>query len=163
MANKHLSWFISFVLILPFNVAMAFVPELAKEQRHTIFFGIITKNLEGEEEFEVTNTVPLVEGQSYGWIIRLGSEFAKVKWREVFELPARPETWGRGEESGRHEITEDGRICITEREVVVRDGYIQSFWDVAAGDPLGDHVIRVYVNDVLLGTFHFKVVRYRKP
>ena len=163
MANKHLSWFISFVLILPFNVAMAFVPELAKEQRHTIFFGIITKNLEGEEGFEVTNRVPLVEGQSYGWIIRLGSEFAKVKWREVFELPARPETWGNGEESGQHEITEDGKISITEKEVFVRDGYIQNFWSVAAGDPLGDYVIRVYLNEVLLRILNFKVVRHGEP
>ena len=62
MANKHLLWLIGFVLILISNAAIAFVPELAKEQRHTAYFGIITKNLEGEEEFEVADTVPLIEG-----------------------------------------------------------------------------------------------------
>ena len=86
-----------------------------------------------------------------------------MKWKEVFELPARPETWGHGEERGQYEITEDGRISITEEEVIVRDGYIHSFWEVEAGDPLGDYVIRVYVNDMLLGTFNFKVVRNGKP
>ena len=78
-------------------------------------------------------------------------------------MPARPETWGNGEESGQHEITEDGKISITEKEVFVRDGYIQNFWSVAAGDPLGDYVIRVYVNEVLLRILNFKVVRHGEP
>jgi hypothetical protein len=129
------------------NVTLASFSEQAIEQSHTGFFGIIITNQEGKEEFVITNTVPFIEGQSYGWIIKLGQEFTKVKRKEVFELPEKPSTWGSGEVSGEHEISEDRKVSITENEVVVEDGYIQSFWSVAVGDPVGDHVIRVYIND----------------
>jgi|TARA_B100000315_G_C14445525_1_gene526634 hypothetical protein len=158
VANKYLLWIIIFVLVLLPNVALASVTEQPKEQPHTGVFGIITKDHEGEEKFEITNSVPFVEGQSYGWIIRLGPGITKVKWKEVFELPARPETWGPGELSEEHDISEDRKISITEKEVVAKGGYIQNFWSVAAGDPLGDYVIRVYVHDLLLETFYFTVL-----
>ena len=159
MIKKYLLWILSFVLVLLSNAALASVSEQADEQRRTGVFGIIIKNQEGKEKFEVTNTVPLIEGQSYGWIIRLGPGFTKVKWKEVFELPAKPDTWGSGEASGDHEISGDRKVSVTEKEVVVEGGYIHNFWSVVAGDPVGDYVIRVYVNDLLLETFHFKVVR----
>lgn len=157
--NKYLLWILCFLLVLLSNAALASVSEQPKEQRRFGVFGVIIKNQEGKEEFEVTNTVPLIEGQSYGWIIRVGPGFAKVKWKEVFELPEKPDTWGPGEASGDHEISGDRKVSITEKEVVVEGRYIQHFWSVAAGDPVGDYVIRVYVNDLLWETFHFKVVR----
>ncbi len=122
-------------------------------------FGIFAKTQEGEDTFKITDTVPLVEGQLFGWAIPIGPKATKVKWKEVFELPARPETWGSGEAGGEHEISEDGKVSITEKEVVVEDGYIQNVWSVEVGDPVGDYVIQVFVNDLLLETFHFKVVR----
>jgi len=152
-------WIFSFSFISPSNVALAMVPEQAREQHRLGVFGIIIKGRDGKDEFKVSNTVPLIEGQSYGWIIKRGSGIAKVKLKEVFELPARPETWGPGEASGEQDISEDGRILTSEKEILVEDGHIESFWSVASGDPLGDYVIRVYVNDVLLKTFHFKVVK----
>ena len=159
MTNKYLLWVVSFVLVLLSNEAMASVSMQAKEQFHTGVFGIITINHEGKEKFEITNTVPFVEGQSFGWIITLIPGFTKVKWKEVLELPARPETWGPGEASGEHVISENRKTSITAKEVVVEGGNIQNFWSVTEGDPLGDYVIRVYVNDLLLDTFHFKVMR----
>jgi hypothetical protein len=158
MINKYLLWILCFVFALLSNTALTAIPDKAEKQPHAGVFGIITKNQEGKEQFEATKTVPFVEGQSYGWIIKLGPEFIKVKWKEVFELPASPDTWGAGEASGQHEISEDRKVSITEKEVVVEGGYIQNFWSVAPGDPVGDYVIQVYVNNLLLETFRFKVV-----
>jgi hypothetical protein len=121
-------------------------------------FGIYTKNQEGEEEFEITDAVPLVEGQVFGWAIWVSPKITKVKLKEVFELSAKPEAWGSGEAGEKREIAEDGKVSITESEVVVEDGYIHNVWSVEAGDPVGDCVIQVFVNDRLLETFHFKIV-----
>jgi hypothetical protein len=158
MANRYLRWVLFLVFVFLSNMTPAAIPNKAEAQRHIGFFGIITQNQKGEETFEPTNIVPLVEGQSYGWIIKLSSGHTKVKLKEVFELPASPDTWGGGEASGEHEISEDRKVAITEREVDVERGYIQNFWSVAPGDPVGDYVIRVYVNGLLLETFTFRVV-----
>ena len=56
------------------------------------------------------------------------------------------------------EISQDRKISTMEKEVVVKSGTIQNFWKVLAGDPVGDYVIRVYVNDHLLDIFQFEVV-----
>lgn len=156
MVKKYL---ICIVLVLVSNAALASVPLYAQQQRSAGVFGIIIINQDGREEFKITNTVPLVVDQSYGWIIKLDSELPRVKWQEVFELPAKPDIWDSGDISREHEIYENGRVSVMEREVDVEGGYIQNFWSVAAGDPAGDYVIRVYINDVLLEIFRFEVVK----
>ncbi|WP_022664944.1 hypothetical protein [Desulfospira joergensenii] len=158
MNNRHLLWIPCFLIVLVFNLAFAAIPDKKEEQLSTGVFGIIVQDQQGKEKFQPTNTVPFIEGQSYGWIIKLSPEFTKVKWKEVFELPASPDTWGAGEASGGNKISEDRKVSIIEKEVAVEDGYIQNFWSVAPGDPLGDYVIRVYINDLLLETFHFRVI-----
>ena len=140
-------------------MALATVHEQTEAHHLSGVFGIITKDQNGNDQFEVTNTVPLIEGQYYGWMIALDLGTTKVKWKEVFELPAKPGAWSSSETSGEHKISEDGRIATTEKEIDARAGYIERFWIVEEGDPLGDHVIRVYANDVLLKTFRFKVVK----
>jgi hypothetical protein len=162
MADKLLLGIAGFVLvILVSNAALPSVPEETREQSHFGIFGIITKNDQGDDKFQITDTVPLVEGQAYGWIIKLGPGVEQVNVKEVFELPAKPETWGSGETGVEHEISRDGRISTTEKMMVVEDGFIQNYWSVAAGDPPGDYVIRVYADDRLLETFRFKVVEMR--
>ena len=135
--------------------ALASLSKQVEQLRPTGIFGIIVENQEGERGLEVTNTVPLIEGQSYGWVIWLPEDLVRVKWKEVFELPAEPDKWG---EAGDIEISQDRKISTKEKEVVVKNGTIQNFWKVLAGDPVGDYVIRVYVNDRLLDIFQFKVV-----
>jgi len=135
--------------------ALASSSKQVEQLRPNGVFGIIVENQVGKRELEVTNTVPLTEGQSYGWIIRLPENLVMVKWKEVFELPAKPDKWG---EAGDIEISQDRKISTTEKEVVVKNGTIQNFWRVLAGDPVGDYVIRVYVNDHLLDIFQFRVV-----
>ena len=130
MTNKSLWWILCLVFVFLSNTALAAISDKVEAQRYTGVFGIITQNQEGKEAFKPTNTVPFVEGQAYGWIIKVSSEHTKVKWKEVFELPASPDTWGPGEASGEHEISEDRKVSITEKEVVVEGGYIQNFWSV---------------------------------
>ena len=158
MLNIHRFLTFSFILVLFSNTALATSSKPTPQINHTGVFGIIVKDQQGKENFQVTNTVPLLKDQSYGWVIRLDPTISKTKWKEVFELPTKPKTWGAGEEEGMHDISENRTTSITERDVIVEDGYIQNFWKVAAGDPTGDYIIRVYVNDVLLETFKFKVV-----
>jgi hypothetical protein len=156
--TKYLLLPLCLALVLLSNSALAYAPVQSKDLSHTAVFGILTINDEGAEAFTATNSVPLVEGQTYGWIIRLDSLFTKVTWKEVLELPAEPETWDFAEADSEHVISGDRKTSITENEVFVEDGYIQSFWTVVAGDPVGKHIIRVYVNGILLETFHFEVI-----
>lgn len=149
------------LVILVSNTALSSVPEGTIERSHFGVFGIIAKDDQSGEKFQITDTVPLVEGQAYGWIIKLGPGAIKVNVKEVFELPAKPDTWGSAEASEVREISRDGRISTTEKMVVVEDGFIQNFWSVAIGDPPGDYVIRIYVDDRLLETFRFKIVEMR--
>jgi hypothetical protein len=44
----------------------------------------------------------------------------------------------------------------TEREVAPNRGFIYNRWAVAAGDPKGLHVVRVYVEGKLVRTFEFE-------
>lgn len=158
MTKKFLWCFFLAYLFLP-NAGLAVVSDKVESQRHKGVFGILIKDQSGKETFKPANTVPLVEGQAYGWVIKLSPGSTKVKWKEVFILPATPDTWGPGEASGKHKISEDRKVSITEKEVSVDDGYIQNFWNVAPGDPVGEYVIHVYVNDLLLQTFKFNVVK----
>ena len=157
--RRHASHIICVIFLLFSASGMASIPESIGEQHQTGVFGIIVSNPQGKKTFKVTNVVPFVEGQGYGWIIKLGAKFEKVKWTEVLRLPAEPRTWGRRQSHGEYQISDDRKVSVTEQEVAAKDGYIENFWSVAPGDPLGDYVIQVYVNGLLLKTFHFKVVK----
>jgi hypothetical protein len=144
--------------------ASASVPQdqQGEHQEGVGVFGILQKDTEGKETFVRTDIVPLVENQTYGWIIRLKTGL-KVKWKEEFILPAPPETWGEAENDGAHRISGDRKVSVTEREVLVKDGTISNFWSVAPGDPVGQYVIRVYVNGALVESFRFKCVAPTSP
>jgi hypothetical protein len=142
------------------GVASASVPDSLYRSSggRVVFFGIIEKDAQGKESFVKTDRVPLQEGQAYGWMIRLARPAAKVKWKEVFTLPAAPETWGTLDQGASLNVSPDRKVFVTEKEEPPREGIISNFWSVAPGDPPGPHVIRVYINDVLVETFHFKMV-----
>jgi hypothetical protein len=157
MIKKHLLFTFGFLIICFSNLSVAAVSGQGGGQFHEGYFGIIEININGEAEFVVTDRVPLIEGQFYGWVIKVGPQFAKVKWKEVFELPQAPQSWGAEETSGDLVISEDRKVSVTEEEVFVEDGYIANYWNVVAGDPPGDYIMSVYVNDRLVETFRFKV------
>jgi len=132
-------------------------------QERTGVFGIFSKDAEGKVRFQKTDRVPLIEGQSYGWVIRLTGQADKVKWKEEFVLPEAPETWGEDDGSATRSISQDRKVLVTEKEEVPGDGTLFHFWSVVPGDPPGPHVIRVYVNDVLVETFRFTVIAPPSP
>ena len=120
-------------------------------------FGLFNLADSSKPGFVPTASVPLIPNQPYGWIIRLRTDKAKVKWREEFTLPVKPATWGTAEELGTRSVSEDGRTSVTEREVAPDQGLIFNTWSVAAGDPAGKYVIRVFVEGALAKTFEFEV------
>ena len=119
-------------------------------------FGLFNPTPHGENEFIPTRVLPLTPEQAYGWVIELRPGKNSVRWREEFELPRAPESWGPPETEGRRRIAGHGRIAITERTVTPLGGnMLFNFWAVAAGDPEGPYRIRVFVNGRLAGNFEF--------
>jgi|GEM_PF-974574 len=107
--------------------------------------------------FVPSNTVPLVEGQTYGWRIVLKTNKANVRWREEFTLPVAPATWGDAETKGLNTVSNDKRVSVMEREVTPVDGVIVNSWAVVAGDPVGHHVMRVLIDNRYEHIFQFDV------
>lgn len=121
-------------------------------------FGLFDRPAPGKPGFFSSRSVPLRTDQAYGWVLFLRTERPKIRWREEYVLPARPDTWGEPEPLGQRQVSEDGRVAVTEREVELDGGGVFNVWFVAPGDPKGRHVIRVYVEDVLAAEFEFDVV-----
>jgi hypothetical protein len=126
-------------------------------------FGVKIVNSEGKVNFFPTTTVPLKEGDAYGWRITLnnyqGKIKGKVKWREVLTLPNAPETWTT-ENNKNFSISKDGKIAISTRTATPINGVIENFWTISPGDPLGKHQIEVYIDERLIGTFAFEIVPF---
>jgi hypothetical protein len=135
------------VLILVSNTTIAAVPQ--KFQPRFSVFGTmdsVTDNV------EIITTIPFIKGQTYGWIIHL-LPGDKGEWKEVLELPSKPTTWGLED----HTISKDGKTCTTKGMIAAGDEIIYNLWEIDSGDPTGDYIIRVYLNDDLIETFYFKV------
>ena len=119
-------------------------------------FGLFSRPDSGKPAFEASRRVPLQEGQGYGWFVELKTTKPKIKWREEMVVPSPPATWGIQNSTAQHTISDDRRTLTTEREVVPNRGIIHNVWGVAAGDPKGHHVVRVYVEGKLVRTFEFE-------
>jgi len=106
--------------------------------------------------FVPSSSVPLIEDQVYGWRLRVNTERNVILVRDELELPLAPTTWGDAV-AGRT-ISEDGRTSIMTRSLTPDEGYIFNMWTIAHGDPLGGHVVRVFIDDKPVATFHFTVI-----
>lgn len=120
-------------------------------------FGLFYPPESGKPQFVPAKVVPLIPNQGYGWVMLLRTDKPKIKWREEFTLPEKPDTWGDPESLGTRSVSIDGRVSITEREVSSDRGIISNFWAVVPGDPAGRYIIRVFVDDALAGVFGFDV------
>lgn len=118
-------------------------------------FGLFNKDASDRFTFVPAERVPLVPGQAYGWRIFIKTNKVRVKWREEFELPQAPGTWGEGEAKGRYTISGDRRLSVTERETDSGRGVIVNMWSVAPSDPAGRYVMRIFVEGRLVATFDF--------
>ena len=118
-------------------------------------FGLLAPSPSGEPVFKVSRRIPLEEGQGYGWFVEIKTSKPKIKWREEFVLPAKPATWDTQGSTAQYFLSKDGRTLITEREVTPVNGIISNTWEVAAGDPKGLYIMRVYIEGKLIQVFEF--------
>ncbi|MTJ52876.1 hypothetical protein FJR38_09540 [Anabaena sp. UHCC 0253] len=142
------------------SIALAESPlKYAQSVANKTEFGVRIVDSEGKVNFFPTTTVPLKEGDAYGWRIKLDNYQGKVKWREVLTLPKPPETWIT-QDSKNFSISADGKTAISQRTATPVNGVIENFWTVSPGDPLGKHQIQVYIDERLIATFAFEIVPF---
>jgi hypothetical protein len=120
-------------------------------------FGVELVDLHGKADFFPTTNVPFKVGNMYGWRIQLPNYHGTVTWREVFHLPKAPETWAT-EHSDNFSISPDGTTAVSNRTQTTANGEIENFWQIAPGDPKGNHKIEVYIDQRLIATFNFEII-----
>ncbi|NWF60704.1 MAG: hypothetical protein HXY43_15945 [Fischerella sp.] len=159
------SWLMSPVLAgEPVNFPYILAQNNTKAQPiavNKVEFGVLRVEKSGKVTLIPTNKVPLQEGTVYGWRVQLRDYQGEVTWREVFQLPQRPETWGTTN-TDNFSLSTDGTAAETKRTDLTKDGVITNSWTIAAGDPMGKHTIEVYIDDRRIAAFEFEVVPVRQ-
>jgi hypothetical protein len=120
-------------------------------------FGVFGADQAGRRILYETDKVPAVIAAPYGWYIVFKTSKPTVIWREEFELPEPPPTWGPGEAMGIYTISPDRKTAVTERIIPTRLGFIANEWRYAPGDPVGAHKMRVYIDGQLIREFAFDI------
>lgn len=120
-------------------------------------FGVFGADPTGRRILYETARFPAVVAAPYGWYIIFKTEKPTVIWREEFELPEAPPTWGPGEALGIYTISPDRKTAVTERIIPTRLGFIANEWRYAPGDPIGAHKMRVYIDGQLIREFAFDI------
>jgi hypothetical protein len=120
-------------------------------------FGVFGADDSGRRILLETDRFPAVISAPYGWYIIFKTEKPTVVWREEFELPIAPPTWGPGEAMGIYTISPDRKTAVTERIIPTRLGFVANEWRYAPGDPLGAHAMRVYLDGQLIREFKFDI------
>ena len=120
-------------------------------------FGVFGADQAGRRILYETDKFPAVIAAPYGWYIVFKTSKPTVIWREEFELPEPPPTWGPGEAMGIYTISPDRKTAVTERIIPTRLGFIANEWRYAPGDPIGAHKMRVYIDGQLIREFAFDI------
>jgi hypothetical protein len=120
-------------------------------------FGVFGADSMGRRILYETDRFPAVVAAPYGWYIVFKTSKPTVVWREEFELPEPPPTWGPGEALGIYSISPDRKTAVTERIIPTRLGFIANEWRYAPGDPVGAHKMRVYIDGQLIREFAFDI------
>jgi hypothetical protein len=120
-------------------------------------FGIFGADSEGHRILFETDRFPAVIAAPYGWYIIFKTNKPTVVWREEFELPEPPPSWGPGEALGIYTISPDRKTAVTERVIPTRLGFIANEWRYAPGDPIGAHAMRIYIDGQLVREFKFNI------
>lgn len=143
----------------PMRSAAATREALAKDPLEVVRaqFGVFGADPTGRRVLFETDNFPAITAAPYGWYIIFKTNRPTVIWREEFELPEPPPTWGPGEAMGVYTISPDRRTAVTERIVPSRLGFIANEWRYAPGDPIGAHAMRVYIDGQLVKDFRFKI------
>jgi hypothetical protein len=120
-------------------------------------FGVFGADSSGRRILFETDKFPAIVSAPYGWYIIFKTDKPTVVWREEFELPEAPPTWGPGEAMGIYTISPDRKTAVTERVIPTRLGFIANEWRYAPGDPIGAHAMRVYIDGQLIREFKFRI------
>jgi hypothetical protein len=120
-------------------------------------FGVFGADEDGRRILLETDRFPAVVSAPFGWYIVFKADKPTVVWREEFELPVEPPTWGPGEAMGIYVISPDRKTAVTERIIPTRLGFIANEWRYAPGDPIGAHAMRVYLDGQLIREFKFDI------
>jgi hypothetical protein len=120
-------------------------------------FGVFGADQAGRRVLYETDKFPAIVAAPYGWYIVFKTSKPTVIWREEFELPEPPPTWGPGEAMGIYTISPDRKTAVTERIIPTRLGFIANEWRYAPGDPVGAHKMRVYIDGQLVREFAFDI------
>jgi hypothetical protein len=120
-------------------------------------FGVFGADPTGRRMLYETAKFPGVVAAPFGWYIVFKTDKPTVVWREEFELPTAPPTWGPGEAMGIFQVTPDRKTAVTERIIPTKLGFIANEWRFASGDPIGAHKMRVYIDGKLIREFSFDI------
>ncbi len=120
-------------------------------------FGVFGADASGRRMLYETDKFPALVTAPYGWFIVFKTDKPTVVWREEFELPVAPPTWGPGEALGIFQVSPDRKTAITERIVPTKLGFIANEWRYASGDPIGHHKMRIYIDGQLIREFGFDI------
>jgi hypothetical protein len=120
-------------------------------------FGVFGADTAGRRMLYETDKFPGLVTAPYGWFIVFKTDKPTVVWREEFELPVAPPTWGPGETLGIFQVSPDRKTAVTERIVPTKLGFIANEWRFASGDPLGHHKMRIYIDGQLIREFGFDI------
>jgi hypothetical protein len=120
-------------------------------------FGVFGADASGRRMLYETDKFPALVAAPYGWFIVFKADKPTVVWREEFELPVAPPTWGPGEAMGIFQVSPDRKTAVTERIIPTQLGFIANEWRYASGDPIGPHKMRVYIDGQLIREFVFDI------
>ena len=120
-------------------------------------FGVFGADQSGRRMLFETDKFPALVAAPYGWFIVFKTDKPTVVWREEFELPVAPPTWGPGEALGIFQVSPDRKTAVTERIIPTKLGFIANEWRYASGDPVGAHKMRVYIDGQLIREFSFDI------
>jgi hypothetical protein len=120
-------------------------------------FGVFGADPSGRRTLFETDKFPALVAAPYGWFIVFKTDKPTVVWREEFELPVAPPTWGPGEALGIFQVSPDRKTAVTERIIPTKLGFIANEWRYASGDPVGAHKMRVYIDGQLIREFSFDI------
>lgn len=120
-------------------------------------FGVFGADTSGRRMLYETDKFPALVAAPYGWFIVFKTDKPTVVWREEFELPIAPPTWGPGEAMGIFQVSPDRKTAVTERIIPTKLGFIANEWRYASGDPVGAHKMRIYIDGQLIREFAFDI------
>jgi hypothetical protein len=121
-------------------------------------FGVLKTDGNGEDQFFETGEVPAVDGQVFGWTVKLQTTRETVHWQEHLRLPAAPADWGDAAEDPEILISGDGKnVAVKGESPVVQESIERFYWALAPGDPPGDYALDLAVEGKEVARFRFHV------